>query len=395
MTRRRHSISALLTVLSGCLVLLAGLVLLAVVSLSVHRSIAGQPLDVPVVGASAAAAGLSGDQAAQVKQQADAQEQQVRDTVERHTLPPMLERGAIVLCVLTAAAMWAGRVAARRIVRPVREITATARRVAGRSLHERIGLTGPQDELRELADTVDGMLSRLDAAFEGQRRFVGNASHELRTPLAINRTLVEVAMNRPDAPAQLRQLSEVLLEVNARQERLIDGLLTLARSERAVIDPVPVDLGTVVRGVMDAAHPEAARLGVTVTAAAAPVLVEGDPVLLERMVQNLVENGIRHNSSGGWVRVTVEQAAGHAVLTVTNTGPPVPQGSLPRLFEPFRRVTDRVGSGTGSGLGLSIVRSVTQVHGGTVDAVPREGGGLVVNVRLPAASPGHRPASYT
>jgi signal transduction histidine kinase len=389
MTRHRRPISALLAVLCGCLVLVAGLALLAGVCLTLHRSIARQPIGVPVVYPSdpAVMATFSADEVASMKQQADVAEQRVRTDLTRHTMPQLILRGMVAAGLFAAAAMWVGWLAARRILWPVREITATARRVADRSLHERIGLTGPRDELRELADTVDGMLSRLDAAFEGQRRFVGNASHELKTPLAINRTLVEVAMNRPDAPAELRQLGEILLEVNIRQERLIDGLLTLARSEHAVIDPVPVDLGSVASSVADAVRPEAQRLGVTVTVCTATAVVEGDPVLLERMVQNLVQNGIRHNTAGGWVRVSIDHAEGEARLSVTNTGPVVPPASLPRLFEPFRKATDRIGSGSGSGLGLSIVRSVTHVHGGTVEAVPRDGGGLVVKVSLPTAGP--------
>jgi signal transduction histidine kinase len=383
--RRRRTISALLTMLSGGLVLFAGLALLVAFSLSLHQSFAQNPIDVPIVYPSGSVGpdGISSDQGAALKQQIDAAQTRPRSDFERRTLLPLVVRGVVALCVLTAVAMWVGLLAARRIVRPVKEITATARRIADRSLHERIGLTGPQDELRELADTVDGMLSRLDAAFEGQRRFVGNASHELKTPLAINRTLVEVAMNRPDAPAQMRQLGEILLEVNARQERLIDGLLTLARSEHAIVDPVPVDLGIVASGVVEAARPEADRLGVTATTCITPVTVEGDPVLLERMVQNLVQNAIRHNTAQGWVRVSIGQAGAEVQLIVLNTGPVIPQAGLPRLFEPFRRFTDRVGSGAGTGLGLSIVRSVTQAHGGTVEAMPRDGGGLEVRVSLP------------
>jgi len=281
----------------------------------------------------------------------------------------------------------AGWFVAGRALRPIHEITATARRVADRTLHERIALPGPRGEFRELADTFDEMLSRLDAAFDGQRQFVGNASHELKTPLAINRTLLEVALNRPDTPPQLRQLGETLLEVNARHETLVDGLLTLARSERAVTDPVPVDLAEVTRSVIGLTRHESERLGVTVTAVVAPAWVAGDPLLLERLVQNLVQNAIRYNDPGGWVEVRAEDGP-RVRLAVTNTGPEVSPGMVPSLFEPFQRAANRVGSARGTGLGLSIVRSVARAHGGWVGATPRPGGGMVVEVSLPAGSPG-------
>ncbi len=278
-----------------------------------------------------------------------------------------------------------GWVVAGRTLRPIQQITATARRVADRNLHERIGLTGPRDELRELGDTFDDMLGRLDSAFDSQRRFVANASHELRTPLAINRTLLEVAMGRPDAPPQLRQLGDTLLEVNARHERLINGLLTLARSEQAPTERTPVDLGEVATSVSeqfsDAA--EAADIALTVDRGAAPTV--GDPVLLERLTQNLVENAIRYNARGGWVAVRTVTEGAAVKITVANTGPVVPPYEATGLFEPFRRLTDRVGSAQGTGLGLSIVRSVARAHGGDALIRPRVGGGLVVDVTLPTA----------
>ncbi len=277
--------------------------------------------------------------------------------------------------------LWLGWLLAGRTLRPLTQITATARRVADRNLHERIGLSGPRDELRELADTFDDMLARLDAAFDGQRRFVANASHELRTPLAVNRTVLEVAMARPGAPTELVRLGETLLEVNARHERLIDGLLLLARSEQAVSDPVPVDLADVAARVHEQFAGEAR--GLTFERSGTPAPTTGDPVLLERLAQNLVENAIRHNVAAGRVTVTTGSEAGRALLTVTNTGPVVPAYEVAGLFEPFRRLTDRVGSARGTGLGLSIVRSVARAHGGDVAAHPNPGGGLVVEVSLP------------
>jgi signal transduction histidine kinase len=271
--------------------------------------------------------------------------------------------------------------AAGRTLRPLAEITATARRVADRNLHERIGLTGPRDELKRLADTFDDMLARLDAAFAAQRRFAANASHELKTPLAINRTLIEVALSHPDPSPDVRRLGETLLVVNARHERLIDGLLLLARGDLTPADAVPVDLAEVTAHV-------AALHGVT-DVTVRPVPVSGDPVLLERMVQNLVENAVAYNRPGGTVTVTCADGS----LTVSNTGPEIAPFEVERLFEPFQRLTDRVGSARGTGLGLSIVRAIARAHGLTAAATPNPGGGLTVTVSSsePPRRSGKRP----
>jgi signal transduction histidine kinase len=384
--RRSITMRARLAALYGGVVLVSGAILLFVLYLLLGRSIAQQPIVVPLVGAAPRSAEPSPAEAAALKPRLADAEAAIRAGLRGQTLPVLANRGLLVLAGLTVAGLGIGWYAAGRTLRPIQQITATTRRVADRSLHERIELAGPQDELRELADAVDGMLARLDAAFDGQRRFVGNASHELQTPLAINRTLLEVAMNRPDAPPELRQLGDVLLEVNARQERLIDGLLMLARSEHAVGTPVQVDLADVAGAAVAAAQPEIDRLGLAVTLVADPAPVRGDPVLLERLAQNLVQNAVRYNMPDGWLQVCTGTAAGSCRLTVANTGPLVPAGSLPALFEPFRRATDRVGSSSGTGLGLSIVRSVARVHHGEVDATSREGGGLIVDVRLPAGN---------
>jgi signal transduction histidine kinase len=386
---RNWSIRLRLTALYGGLVLVTGAVLLSVLYVLLDRSIARQPVDVPIVYASRPAAdgspGPTVEQAAALlKQRLNEAEQDLRDGVRRQTVPPLMDRGLLTLGALVVGGLWIGWFASGRALRPIQQITDTARRVADRNLHERIGLAGPRHELRELAETFDGMLGRLDAAFNGQRQFVGNASHELKTPLAINRTLLEVAMSRPDATPQLRHLGEVLLEVNARQERLLDGLLTLARSEHDIADPVPVDLAEVARAVVAVAQPEADRLGVAVRLEVAAAPVQGDPLLLERLVQNLVQNAIRHNAPKGWMQLSTDRVGTDMRLTVSNTGPVVPPASIPGLFEPFRRATDRVGSARGTGLGLSIVRSVARAHNGKVTAAARDGGGLVVEVTLPS-----------
>ena len=294
---------------------------------------------------------------------------------QNDTLNSMLLWGSVALAIVALVGMVFGWLMAERALRPLARITETARRVAGRSLHERIALDGPRDEIKELADTFDSMLERLDRAFDSQRLFVGNASHELRTPLAINRTLIEVTLGRSDVPAEVRVLGDALLAVNGRQERLLDGLLTLAQSEQELTVWERVDLAEVADHVLD--QTPLGTLSLRRTLEPAPTL--GDPVLLERVVQNLVQNAVSHNVPDGWVEVRTDADG----ITVSNTGPVVPPYDVPALFEPFRRLRDRVGSAGGTGLGLSIVRSVARAHGGSVEAVPREGGGLVVRVTLP------------
>lgn len=296
---------------------------------------------------------------------------------QNDTLNSMLLWGSVALAIVALVGMGFGWLMAERALRPLARITETARRVAGRSLHERIALDGPQDEIKELADTFDSMLERLDRAFDSQRLFVGNASHELRTPLAINRTLIEVTLGRPDVPAEVRVLGDALLAVNGRQERLLDGLLTLARSEQELTVWERVDLAEVAGHVLDRTPLDT----LTLRRALEPAPTTGDPVLLERVVQNLVQNAVAYNVPDGWVEVRTDAGG----ITVSNTGPVVPPYDVPSLFEPFRRLRDRVGSATGTGLGLSIVRSVAHAHGGSATAVPRDGGGLVVRVTLPAA----------
>jgi len=311
------------------------------------------------------------------------------------TLDTMLVASLIMLGVVGVIAGGFGWLLAGRALYPLQRITATARRVADRSLHERIALDGPNDEIKDLADTFDAMLERLDRSFDSQRRFVANASHELRTPLTINRTLIEVALDNQQANESLRQLGATLLAVNQRHERLIDGLLTLASSEQRITEPTPVDLADIARHITRESQSAAQNAGVDIRTKLQPAPVIGDPVLLERLTQNLVDNAVRYNlPKEGWIKVTTDVVDDHVHLTVENTGPPVPPYEVPSLFEPFRRLptTERLADSAntsisrGAGLGLSIVRSVARAHGGDLHASPREDGGLTVRVRIPAAS---------
>ncbi|MEU9627697.1 HAMP domain-containing sensor histidine kinase [Streptomyces luteogriseus] len=305
---------------------------------------------------------------------------------QRHVaLDNLLSRSLLALLGLAVIAFAFGYAMAGRVLSPLGRITRTARAVAGSDLSRRIELDGPDDELKELADTFDDMLERLQRAFTAQQRFVGNASHELRTPLAINRTLLEVHLSDPNAPMELQQLGKTLLATNERSEQLVEGLLLLARSDNQIVERGPVDLAEVAEQAVDQVHGEAESKGVLIRGEQKPAVVQGNGVLLERIALNLVQNAVRYNiAEDGWVEVTTDVQHGQAVLVVSNTGPVVPAYEIDNLFEPFRRLrTERTGSDKGVGLGLSIVRSVARAHGGHIYAQPREGGGLVMRVTLP------------
>ncbi|MFC9254423.1 ATP-binding protein [Amycolatopsis thailandensis] len=297
-------------------------------------------------------------------------------------LSTLLWQSLVALAIAGALAVLLGWLMASRVLRPLHAITSTARKLEVENLDRRIDLDGPDDELKELADTFDGMLDRLAVSFDSQKRFVANASHELRTPLAVQRTLVEVAMADPDVSPEVRKLGEHLIYTNERSERMIEGLLVLARSDRGLAARGPVRLDEVAATVIRSAAAMAEEAGVTVESRLRPRTVSGDPVLLERLVTNLVHNAITYNRKGGWIHVDI---GGDPALVVRNTGPQVPLDAVPALFEPFRRLSvDRTGDSRNAGLGLSIVRSIAQAHGGTAGAEPGgRGGGLVVRIRLP------------
>jgi signal transduction histidine kinase len=400
MTRRLSSLRVRLTLVYGSLFFAAGLVLLGVTYVLVdHQTGAGDKMFSIRVEGVGPGTQISGQQpflrtaegdlisADQAPSYIEGQQKQLREA----TLTSMLTQGGIALLIVGSAAVAFGWLIAGRVLSPLQRVTETARRIAhapaaDRNLHLRIALDGPDDEVKELADTFDTMVERLDKSFDGQRRFVANASHELRTPLTLNRALVEVAMHRRNASNDVQQLGETLLEINTRHERLIDGLLLLARSESEVLEPVEVDLADVVSHVVAESAAEAVAAHVRLEERAYSAFSGGDPVLLERLVQNLVENGIRHNlPSGGFVRVVSRSRSdGQVEVEVSNSGPVIPPYDIPGLFEPFRRLgVERLVTAKGAGLGLSIVRSVARAHGGEATARPREGGGLIVSVVLP------------
>jgi signal transduction histidine kinase len=271
------------------------------------------------------------------------------------------------------------------VLAPLQRITGTAQRVSEEHLDERIPVDGPDDELRELSETLNAMLDRLAESFDAQRRFVANASHELRSPLTVIRSEAEVALANPEPDLdELRGMAESVVQASRRTEALLASLLILARSQRGLLHSEPVDLATVVGEVADSASRTAGTESVRLDAVLEPVMVEGDAALLERLVGNLIENGVRYNRPGGYVRLRTRSGLGTAELEVENSGPPVEPEAAARLAEPFERLA-RDADGRGAGLGLSIVRAVSEAHGGTLAIEPRAEGGLLVTVRLPRA----------
>ena len=304
------------------------------------------------------------------------------------TLTRLLYYSLGALAVVAAGSAWLGWIVAGRALRPVHAITAAARAASEENLGERIALAGPEDELKELADTFDAMLARLDAAFASQRRFVADASHELRTPLTVMRTAIDVTLAKPDrTPAQLEAMAVEVRYAADRAEALIEALLTLARSDRGRGPAEPLDVAVLAEDALDAAAPAIRARPVTVEATLLPGPTLGDPVLVERLVTNLVDNAVRYNISGGWIQVDTHIDHGQPCLSVSNTGPLIPASKVASLFEPFTRLDQRVTNGQGVGLGLSIVASVVAAHNGQLEADALPTGGLKIAVRFPSVAP--------
>jgi signal transduction histidine kinase len=296
----------------------------------------------------------------------------------------LLVNSGIALAIVAVLALLAGWLVAGRMLRPIRTITRTAQRISSTSLHERLALDGPQDELKELGDTLDDLFGRLDAAFEAQRQFVANASHELRTPLTRQRALIQVALVDPQASfASLRAAHERVLASERHLEQMIDALLTLTRGQAGPERREHLDLAALASQALLARESEIAgrELDVRSTLATAPAA--GDPRLIERLIANLIDNAIRHNTPGGQIDVATGTDDGHAVVSITNTGPAVPPEEIQRLFQPFQRLASARTRHSGHGLGLSIVQAIATAHGAELSARARPQGGLTVDVSFP------------
>ncbi len=302
----------------------------------------------------------------------------------------LLVNSGIALAIVAVLALLAAWLVAGRMLQPIRTITRTARRISSTSLHERLALDGPQDELKELGDTLDDLFGRLDAAFEAQRQFVANASHELRAPLTRQRALIQVALADPDANfVSLRTAHERVLASEQQLEQMIDGLLTLTRGQAGLQHREHLDLATITSKALLARKSEAAGLGLDVHTTLTTAPTAGDPRLIERLITNLLDNAIRHNIHQGHVEITTGIRHQEAFLTITNSGPAVPSEEIPRLLQPFQRLHGtRTTHNNGNGLGLSIVQAITAAHHAELQAQARPDGGLTIEITFPSTSAG-------
>ena len=384
----RGSVRLRLTALYGTLFILSGAAMLAI-SLWWSSSVSFASVTPPPPAPTRQQPPLAQAQARihQLEYQVSALSDHLR-AAESHQL---LTGAGIALTVMAVVSVALGWLVAGRILRPLRAMTAATRQISEDDLHQRLAMPGPGDELKDLADTIDGLLARLQAAFDAQRQFAANASHELRTPLTLERTLLEVALADPGATAAtLRSACEEVLAANQEQEQLIEALLTLARSQRGLDHREPFDLADVTTRVLDARGRQAAAQGVRINATLGPAPATGDPSLTERLVANLTDNALRYNGPGGRVDVSTGTRNGHAVLRVANTGPAVPADQVQRLLQPFQRLRpDRTGEPGGSGLGLSIVAAIAKAHGAVINARPGHDGGLDLDVTFTAPAASH------
>jgi signal transduction histidine kinase len=378
-----------LAILYGCVFLVSGTVLLAIAytggTSSSSTSVVANGRHGFLVSPEGGSAVPSEATGPATPQQERAQEKQV-GAVVGHLHDSYRNRlliwSGVALAIMALASMALGWTLAGRALRPLQAITSAARAISASNLHARLALGGPRDEVRELGDTFDELLGRLEASFEAQRQFVANASHELRTPLTLERAILEVTLADPAASAaSLRTACERVLAIGEQQERMIGALLTLARSERGIERREPLLLDDVMREVLDDRREEIARRRLRVDSMLGHAATTGDRLLIERLVANLLDNAIQHNDALGWVAVTTATEAGRAVVTVSNSGPVIPAQDVERLLRPFNRLgTDRTNQGYGHGLGLSIVDAIATAHGATLTVRPQDAGGLCAEV---------------
>jgi len=371
----RRTVRLRLTLLYGCLFLLSGAALLAITYALVRTALSG-----PLTSGGSPSQSTGGG-IVHGHPPASFHAQQASD------LHQLLVQSAIALAIMAVIAICLGWLVAGRVLRPIRTMTATTRRISERSLHERLALHGPDDELKDLADTIDGLLARLETAFDSQRRFVANASHELRTPLMLTQTLLQVALADPALTLEsLKTACREAIDTGKEQAQLIDALLTLARSQRGLDHREPFDLAALARETLDSTDAAAAGKNLALEPALDPAPVRGDPRLARTLITNLIDNAIRYNHPGGRVAVLTTTDADHALLRVTNTGPLIAHDQIDPLLQPFRRLDGQRSNHTdGLGLGLSIVLAIATAHDASLSLNPEPTGGLAVEVAFPSA----------
>ncbi|MFI7130139.1 sensor histidine kinase [Nonomuraea sp. NPDC050153] len=383
----RRTVRLRLTLLYGSLFLASGTVLLAITYALMRHAVTGPMVKnfTPLPGdASAPSPGRPPGKSHTVEL-LPAELQRALEHQRAEALNQLLINSGIALALMSVISVVLGWIVAGRVLSRLRTIIAAAQDISATDLHRRLALDGPADELKTLGDTIDGLLSRLEASFQAQRQFVANASHELRTPLTRQRALGQVALSDPMATVQsLREAHEQILTAGAHQERLIEALLTLTRGHAGIEVRHAFDLAQLTQEVVHARRAEAHRRGVTIRPSFGAALAAGHRPLAERLVANLVDNALCYNTAPGWVQVETGTDHGHAVLTVSNSGPVVAPDAVERLFQPFQRLgSARTDRPDGLGLGLSIVQAIATAHDATITTTPRAGGGLTVAVTFP------------
>lgn len=392
LTGPRRSLRTRLTLLYGGLFLLTGTALLAMMfglvattSVSIQVRSSGSIRQTEIVGPPPATVEIhapGGTFVSTLPKNEATYQAFIQGAVQQHQaeLRQLLLWAGIALLCMTFVSGGLGWLVAGRVLAPLRQMAGKARQITEVNLHERLAVPGPPTELKDLGDTFDGLLARLDTAFEAQKRFVANASHELRTPLTVQRALIEVALADPGADAEsLRGVCERILAAGEDQERVIEALLTLARSQRGLDRREQIDLADVVPAVV--AELDDTAIAPELSTGPAPTM--GDRRLVERLVGNLVDNAVRHNETDGWAMVWTGIADGRPTIQVSNGGAPVPTDVVGKLFQPFQRLEPRTAGRDGHGLGLSIVAAIADAHGATVVATANPNGGLTVTVVFP------------
>lgn len=389
----RRTIRLRITLLYGGLFLVSGATLLAVTYILVISSVTTPPTDDPSSSPNGPSPSGNGPLVLQSDQQSHphgpltqagpALAKQLSEVMHQ-----FLINSAIALAIMSMLSIVLGWIVAGHMLRPLRTITASVQDISATSLHRRLALDGPRDELKELGDTFDSLLRRLESSFQTQRQFVANASHELRTPLARQRVLGQVVLADPNPTVEsLRAAHERILVAGVQQERLIEALLTLSRGQAGIEVREPFDLAQLAQEVIDTRRSEAEYRGVRLVPRIVPALAAGHRNLAERLVTNLVDNALRYNVAGGWIEVATRAIDGRATLIVSNTGPVVPPDAVDDLFQPFHRLgANRVATAEGLGLGLSIVRAIADAHDATLSATARPEGGLTILVAFPGVS---------
>ncbi len=383
----RRTVRLRLTLLYSLLFLIAGGALLAITYLLVRSAGYGNlpPSRVPPSGTPSgkilakAGSPKAGWKAVELKAQVLATR-----SADLHQLLTMSGIALVIMALLSVVLGW---LVAGRVLQPLRTMTTTTQRISERNLNERLALRGPSDEIKELADTIDGLLQRLEAAFDAQRRFVANASHELRTPLTLDRALLDVTLADPDATVEdLRAMGKDLIASGEQQQELIEALLTLAISSRGLEHREPFDLAEITNEVLLAPHPGIHELDLDLQTTITPAPTNGDPRLANRLVTNLFDNALRHNIDRGHVNIATRSESGVAVLSIANSGPVIAEDDIDRLFQPFQRLRrNRAYQADGYGLGLSIVQAIVAAHAATIGAHALPDGGLHIEVRFPGA----------